>query len=257
MTTTIRAVAVDDEPLALLRIRKALKRHADVDLVEEVSDGESAVQRILDAAPDVLFLDIHMPGRDGFDVLGALAPEQRPLVVFVTAYDEHAVRAFRVHATDYLIKPFDDDRFDEMMTNVRARLRRGPDTLRQELHALLADLGIATGIGASHAQRLRVTSGQRTQFVAVADIRYLASDGNYVVIHTTDAQHRIRTTMKDLHELLDPATFVRVHRGTVLNLDYIREIQPWFSGDYVAILKDGEQIRISRHYRDDILRTSF
>jgi two-component system, LytTR family, response regulator len=253
MTATIRAVAVDDEPLALLRIRKALQRHADVELVEEVGDGEAAVQRIIDAAPDVLFLDIHMPGRDGFDVLTALAPAQRPLVVFVTAYDEHAVRAFRVHATDYLIKPFDDDRFDEMMANVRARLRRGANVMRQELQALLADLGV----GSAHAHRLRVTSGQRTQFVSVATIRYLASDGNYVVIHTTSDKHRIRATMKELHDVLDPATFVRVHRGTVLNLDYVREIQPWFSGDYVAILQDGEQIRISRHYRDDILRTSF
>ena len=253
MTSTIRAVAVDDEPLALLRIRKALQRHADVELVDEVADGEAAVQRIIETAPDLLFLDVHMPGRDGFDVLDALAPGQRPLVVFVTAYDEHAIRAFRVHAADYLIKPFDDDRFDEMMANVRARLRRGPDALRQELQALLSDLGI----GSDHAQRLRVTTGQHTRFIPVASIRYLASDGNYVVIHTTDTEHRIRATMKELHDLLDPATFVRVHRGTVLNLDYVREIQPWFSGDYVAILQDGEQIRISRHYRDDILRTSF
>lgn len=253
MSSRIRAIAVDDEPLGLLRIRKALERHADVELIEEIADGASAVERIIETAPDLLFLDIRMPGRDGFDVLTALPPGVRPLVVFVTAYDEHALRAFQVHATDYLVKPFDDARFDEMMNNVRARLRRDRSVLRDELQTLLADLGVARG----YAQRIRVTTEQRTQFVPVASIRYLSADGNYVNIHTTEGEHRIRATITELHDLLDPSLFVRIHRGTVLNLEYVREIQPWFSGSYVAILHDGTQLRISRHYRDDVLRLSF
>lgn len=253
MTSRIRAIAVDDEPLALLRIRKALERHADVELVEAIADGEAAVERIAEAVPDLLFLDIHMPGRDGFEVLTALPPEQRPLVVFVTAYDEHAIRAFQVHATDYLIKPFDDARFDEMMNNVRSRLRRSRGVLEYELEGLLSDLGRTSG----YAQRLRVTADQRTQFVPVASVHYLTSDGNYVILHTADTEHRIRATLTELHDRLDPSVFVRVHRGTILNLEYLREIQPWFSGDYMAILLDGRQLRISRHYRDDILKLSF
>jgi two-component system LytT family response regulator len=253
MTTRIRAIVVDDEPLGLLRIRKALERHGDVELVAEIADGETAVGRIAETAPDLLFLDIHMPGRDGFDVLTALPAAQRPLVVFVTAYDEHAIHAFEVHATDYLIKPFDDARFDEMMDNVRSQLRRGTTVLRRELQELLSDMGKVPG----YAQRLRVTTGQRTQFVPVTSIQYLTSDGNYVVIHSTDGEHRIRATLTELHDLLDPSLFVRVHRSTVLNLDFVREIQPWFSGDYVAILHNGKQLRVSRHYRDDVLKLSF
>jgi two-component system LytT family response regulator len=254
MTSRIRAVAVDDEPLGLLRIRKALARHADAELVAEIADGEAAGDRIMEAAPDVLFLDIHMPGADGFDVLASIPPEERPLVVFVTAFDEHALHAFRVHAADYLIKPFDDARFDEMMDHLRWRLRRNRSVLRHELQELLTDLGVVPG---GYAQRLRVTTGQRTQFVPVSSIRYLTSDGNYVVLHTTTREHRIRVTMTELHDRLDPSLFVRVHRGTILNLDYVSEIQPWFSGDYVAILENGEKLRISRHYRDDVLRLSF
>jgi two-component system LytT family response regulator len=253
MTNRIRAIAVDDEPLGLLRIRKALERHRDVELVAEIADGETAVERMAETAPDLLFLDIHLPGRDGFDVLTALPVAQRPLVVFVTAYDEHAIHAFEVHATDYLVKPFDDARFDEMMDNVRSQLRRGTAVLRRELQGLLSDMGKVPG----YAQRLRVTTGQRTQFLPVTSVQYMTSDGNYVVIHSTDGEHRIRATLTELHDLLDPSLFVRVHRSTVLNLDYVREIQPWFSGDYVAILHNGEQLRVSRHYRDEVLRLSF
>jgi two-component system LytT family response regulator len=244
---------VDDEPLGLLRIRKALERHSDVELVDEIADGEIAVQRIGETAPDLLFLDIHMPGRDGFEVLTSLPAGNLPLIVFVTAYDEHAVRAFQVHATDYLVKPFDNERFDEMMGNVRSRLLRGREDLRVELLELLADMRVTVG----YAQRLRVTSGQRTQFVSVADIRYFKSDGNYIIVHATDGEHRIRVSMTELQNRLDPAQFVRIHRSTTVNLTHVREIQPWFSGDYVAVLHNGEQLRVGRHYRDDILKPSF
>ena len=253
MTSRIRAVAIDDEPLGLLRIRKALKRHTDVELVEEIADGASAVERIRATVPDLLFLDIQMPGRTGFDVLAALPRDQQPLVVFVTAFDEHAVRAFQVHATDYLVKPFDDARFDEMMDVVRSRLR-GPQTdVRSELQELLSDLGVSAG----YAQRIRVTTDRRTQFVPVTDILYLAADANYVVVHTAAGENRIRASMAALHERLDPTLFVRIHRGTIVNLGHVREIQPWFSGDYVAILNNGEQLRVSRHYRDNLLRLSY
>lgn len=253
MSGRIRAVAVDDEPLGLRRIRRALERHPDVELVEEIADGETAVSRIPVLRPDLLFLDIRMPGRSGFDVVAALPRAARPLVVFVTAHDDQALAAFRVHAVDYLVKPFDRERFDDMMEHVRARLRRDAGALRTELQALLADVGAPP----AYARRLRVTVDQRTQFVPVESIRFLQADGNYVVIGATDGEPRIRARLSELLERLDPAVFVRIHRGTVINLAYVREVQPWFSGDYVAILDDGRQLRISRRYRDTIMKLSF
>lgn len=250
MKPTIRAVAVDDEPLALRRIRKALERHPDVELIEEIADGDAAVARLCDLQPDLLFLDIHMPGRSGFDVLAAIEPDDRPVVVFVTAYDEHALEAFRVHATDYLVKPFDNERFDDTMAHVRARLKQDHGVRSTDLQELLADMGVRQ----AYAQRIRVSDDSRTQFLPVTTIQYLEADGNYVAVHTATEAHRIRVTLAELLSRLDPATFVRIHRATVLNLDYLKEIQPWFSGSLVAILKDGRQLRISRRYRDHIMR---
>ncbi len=250
MTRTMRAIAVDDEPLGLTRIRKALERHPDVELVAEAADGDEAVARIRELSPDVVFLDIRMPGRDGFDVVAALPSGFRPAIVFVTAYDEHALEAFEVHAADYLVKPFDDARFDDALGAVRERLRSRNPMPAPDLDALLDELGPRT----SWARRIRVTEGSRTRFVPVDAIRYLESDGNYVVIHTDGDTHRVRVGLAELHGRLDPSIFARVHRGTVLNLDRVREIQPWFSGAYIAIMDDGKQLKISRTYRDDVLK---
>jgi len=249
-TRRIRAIAVDDEPLGLGRIRTALERHPDAELVAAVADGASAIEQIRALEPDVVFLDVRMPGPDGFDVVDALPPDLRPVVVFVTAYDEHALRAFEVHATDYLVKPFDDARFDDTMRTVRERLGSTDRPSADELQALIDALGVREG----YARRIRVTEDQRTRFVPVGAIRYLESDGNHVLIHTAEDVHRVRVALSDLHARLEPSTFVRVHRSTVLNLECVREIQPWFSGAYIAILDDGRQLRISRTYRDDVLK---
>lgn len=250
MKRPLRAIAVDDEPLGLTRIRKALERHPDVELVAEAADGDEAVACIRGLSPDLIFLDIRMPGRDGFDVVAALPSDLRPAIVFVTAYDEHALEAFEVHAADYLVKPFDDARFDDTMRSVRERLRSRSEVPGPDLDALLEGLGERT----AWARRIRVTEGSRTRFVPVDAIRYLESDGNYVVIHTNETSHRVRVGLAELHGRLDPSVFARVHRGTVLNLDRVREIQPWFSGAYIAIMDDGEQLKISRTYRDDVLK---
>lgn len=248
----IRVVVVDDEPLARGRVVAALARHPDLEVVGEAEDGDEAVELLRSLQPDVAFLDVRMPGRDGFEVLRALAPRERPFVVFVTAFGDRAVDAFRVHAVDYVVKPFDDDDFDDAVSRVRGRLAAAqPAAGENQLAALLAAL---PATAPQPATRVRVQDDGRTFFVPVASIRFLEADGNYVVLHTPDAQHRIRATLSGLLERLDASRFVRIHRSTVVNLDALREVQPWFSGDYLAILDDGHQLRVSRHFRDDLLR---
>lgn len=257
MRTPIRALVVDDEPLGRRRIRRALERHPDVEVVGEAEDGNSALEQISELKPNLVFMDIRMPGRSGLAVLDEVAADARPFVVFVTAHDEHALEAFRLHATDYLVKPFDADRFDEMMRHARRRIGAGGTVTGDQVHALLTKLDPRAPVPAPPARRIRITSGERTRFLPVDEVRYFEADGNYVLVHTGAATHRIRTTLTGLLDRMDPAVFVRIHRGTAINLDHLKEIQPWFSGDYVAILADGTQLRVSRTHREGLLRLSF
>jgi two-component system LytT family response regulator len=264
-TSRLRVALVDDEPLARAALRAALQPHDDIEVVGEARDGPEAVEFLRATPVDVVFLDVRMPGLDGFQVLEALESEQRPVVVFVTAFDDHALRAFDVHAVDYLVKPFDDARFESMLDHLRRRVeasRRG--RLGDRLEALLqARPGDRPAGGAAPREttphtRIQVRAGDHIRFVDVADVRYIVTDGNHLMLHmTTGEPARIRHTLKDLMEVLDPRRFVRIHRSTAVNLDHVREVQPWFSGDYVALMKGGEELRVSRHYRDDLLRTTF
>lgn len=247
-----RVVIVDDEPLARERIERALERHARYEVVGQAEDAAAAARLIEREDPDIVFMDLRMPGGDGLSVIADMAPDQRPLVVFVTAYDDRAVDAFRVHAVDYLVKPFDTERFDEAMDEVDRRFDDGDATGR--LEALIRDLRPAS----RHAGRLRIKEDERVFFVPVEEVHYLESDGNHVVLHMQKGtEHRIRTTLTGLLDELDPARFVRVHRSTVLNIDHLKEVQPWFSGDYLALLKDGRELRVSRRYRDELMRPTF
>lgn len=247
-----RVLIVDDEPLARERIERALERHDDFEVVGQAEDAPAAQRLIRQADPDLVFMDLRMPGGDGLSVIADLAPDERPLVVFVTAYDDRAVEAFRVHAVDYLIKPFDAERFDEAIAEVRKRFDDAGATER--LESLIRDLRPSD----RHASRLRIKEDDRVFFVPVADVHYLESDGNHVILHMEKGvEHRIRTTLSGLLEELDPSRFVRVHRSTVLNIDHLKEVQPWFSGDYLALLLDGREIRVSRRYREDLMRPTF
>lgn len=251
----LRAIIVDDEPLARDCIRIALEAATDVELVAECPDGASAVTAIRAHDPDLLFLDVQMPGMSGFDVLEEVGPGAVPAVIFVTAYDEHAIRAFDVHAMDYVLKPFDDARFHEALDHARAQLdteRRG--ALARRLEALLADRAGGGEGGDGYATRLMVRLRDRIHFVPVADVDWFEGAGNHVRLHVGQQSHLIRTTLSGLLERLDPRRFVRIHRSTIVNLDRIKEVQPWVSGDYVAILRDGTQLKVSRGCRDDLLR---
>lgn len=251
--STLRVVIVDDEPLARDCVRLALAREEGLQVVAECPDGVSAAETILSVDPDLVFLDVQMPGIDGFGVIELVGPERMPPVVFVTAFDEHAIRAFEVHALDYVVKPFDDLRFRAAIAHARTRLasegQGGPGNV---LKGLLRTSGRTDESG--YARRVMVEADERIRFVPVEAIDCLEADGNYVKLSTGAMTYRIRTTLAGLSRQLDPARFVRIHRSTVVNVDRIQEVQPWFGGDFVAILRSGAKVRISRRYRHALLR---
>jgi two-component system LytT family response regulator len=264
----MRVLVADDEPLARERIVRFLADHPAVTETLEAPDGPTAVQVIREQRPDIVFLDVQMPGVDGFTVLRQVRDDPPPAVVFVTAYDAYALGAFEVHAVDYLLKPYDAERFlaafqraseKVAMRSVMAEGRR----LASLLDAVQkgdAATAIATGgpgpvasNGAAigrHLERIMVKADGRTIFVRAADVDWLESSGNYVKLHVGRNIHVIRETIKTLEARLDPAMFVRIHRRLIVNLDRIRELQPWFGGDQVVILKDGARLRLSRTFRE-------
>jgi two-component system LytT family response regulator len=257
----LRVVTVDDEPLARDCIRLALAREPGCQIVAECPTGQAAAEAI-----GLVFLDVQMPGMDGFGVIEAVGPERMPATIFVTAFEEHALRAFQVHALDYLLKPFGDDRFHAALRHARQRIhteRRGE--LGARLEALLREVHNGGPHPAAahpsplpgpapYATWLTVSAQNRTEFVPVTEVDWLEADGKYVRLHAGGRTHLIRGTLASVAERLDPAHFVRIHRGTVVNVARIREVQPWMGGDHLAILRDGTRLRVSRTFRGALLR---
>jgi two-component system, LytTR family, response regulator len=254
----IRALIVDDEPLARDCVRLALSREVDIEIVGECGDGRAAVSAIRQRSPDLVFLDVQMPGLDGFGVVEAIGPARMPPVVFVTAYDAHAIRAFRLHATDYLLKPFDDVRFGESVAHARRQMREARESaVGRRLMALLGDVRSANQSPSSHqpyATRVLVRQGERLEFLPLDAVDWIETAGNYVRLHAGARVEEIRTTLAGLLEQLDPALFVRIHRSVVVNVTRVRALHPWYGGDYTATLTDGRELRVSRHYRDALLK---
>jgi two-component system LytT family response regulator len=252
----LTVVVVDDEPLARRRLARLLKKDATIDVVAQCAGGRAAVDEIRQQRPDLVFLDIQMPDLDGFAVVEAIGPEQMPAVVFVTAYDEYALRAFDVHAVDYLLKPYDEERFAVALARARSRaegrdLARGHEEAR--LRALLREMVAAAGSTAPrarYAERLAVRSNESTRILQVADVDWFETYGNYVRVHVGRGTYLIRTTATQLMEELDPHRFARIHRRYLVNLDRVVEIQPWFGGDAVVVLRDGTKLRLSRFYKE-------
>lgn len=243
---TIRAVVVDDEPLARERIRTLLADEPDVEVVDECRDGVEAVEAIEEHDPDLVFLDVQMPEVDGFEVLEAVGIERAPVVVFVTAHDEYAIRAFDVHALDYLLKPFDGERFRRALDRARAELAGEPALDRDRLSGLIESLRDERG----HLERIAVKTTSRVVFLSVDEIDWIGAAGNYVELHVGEQIHLLRDSLKAMEGKLDPATFVRVHRSHIVNLDRVRTMEPWFHGEYVLVLEDGTELRASRTYSD-------
>ncbi|MGA9995795.1 MAG: LytTR family DNA-binding domain-containing protein [Pyrinomonadaceae bacterium] len=244
--TKIRALIVDDEPLARRRIRKLLARDADVETIADCSNGYEAIAAISAHAPDLLFLDVQMPEIDGFTVLERLGIEQFPLVIFVTAYDQYALRAFEVSAVDYLLKPFDRKRFDKALQKAKTRLanEKGSD-LNQRTLALLEELKARS----SHLERLVIKAGGRAFFLKIEEIDWIEAEGKYVRLHVGRESYLLREAISSLEAQLDPRTFLRIHRSSIVNIDRVRELQPWFHNEYRVILSDGTQLMLSRSCR--------
>jgi two-component system LytT family response regulator len=263
MTTTprlIRTVIADDELAARNKLRRLLGAHRDVGIVGEATTGLEAIECVRRYSPDVLFLDIRMPEIDGLTALGTFDASRRPLVVFVTAYDAYAVRAFAEKALDYLLKPFDAERLAASLDRVRERLelaqRPSVATVREMIeraHEEVMSNGVAAnGASSEFLRRITVRSTGKIEIVLVSEIEWVEAAGNYVRLHTPNARPLLRETMRNLVERLDPAHFVRIHRGALVNLDTIVKIEPLVSGDCIVRLRSGMRLRMSRSFRQDV-----
>jgi two-component system LytT family response regulator len=261
---TIRVIIVDDEPLAREGIRIRLKQQGDIEIVAECENGSQAIQAILLKQPDLVFLDIKMPKISGFDVVAAIAPKLMPLVIFVTAFDQHAIQAFRSNALDYLLKPVDNEEFIECLNRARSTLLKNKISERSlQLSQLLNDMGHPTtkAITPSIAQlpmqapaleRLVIKSNGHVYLLKSDDIIWVEAQGDYVSVHTDKKSHLVRETMKNMEQRLTPQGFQRVHRSNIVNLAYVRELITLDSGDYQIILQDDTAVKLSRNYRDTL-----
>lgn len=248
-----RVALVDDEPAARRGLRLLLDREPDLAVIGEAGNGPSAVELIRTGRPDLVFLDVQMPGGDGFEVLRQLDGAERPVVVFVTAYDEHAVRAFEFHAVDYLLKPFEDDRFFAALGRAREAVRqRSHAALNAKVDQLIAQL--AGGSGPEENQgfndRILVKSSGEIFFLKPDEIDWIEAEGDYMKFHVGGKSHLMRETMARLEERLDPRRFVRIHRSTIVNIDRVRKLSPSFVGEYAVVLQDGTKLKLSRGYQD-------
>lgn len=243
----IRALIVDDEPLARGRLHKLLADDAEVTVVGQCSNGREAVRMIEEEAPDLVFLDVQMPELDGFGVLQELDPTRMPVVIFVTAHDRFALKAFEVHAVDFLLKPFDRERFQTALKRARERIsQKRPGELDQRLAALLAELKPET----SSPERLAIKTSGRVLFVRTNDIDWIEAADNYVNLHVGNESHMHRETLTALAERLPSRKFLRISRSTIVNVERIKELQPLFHGEYAVILRNGKTLTLSRSYRE-------
>jgi two-component system LytT family response regulator len=246
---TIRAMIVDDEPLARRRIRSLLAEAGDVEVAAECANGKEAIQAIEASPPDLLFLDIQMPELDGFDVLQAIGVGHVPVVIFVTAYDQFAVRAFEAHALDYLLKPFDDERFEAALQRARTQIRqqRGGD-LDRRLRALLAEARRDRG----YLQRLAVPTGQRSVLIRTEQIDWIEAERNYIRLHVGGRTHLLRENLGRIESALDPTVFCRIHRSTIVNINRIQAVEAPLRGESLVVLHDGTKLASGRSYRANL-----
>lgn len=262
---TIRTILVDDEPLAIQGLELRLQEHEDVEIVDKCQNGREAIRSIKTHKPDLVFLDIQMPGFDGFSVVQGLMEVEPPLFVFVTAYSDHAIRAFEAQAVDYLLKPVDESRLADTLDRVRQRLsqKRGAEEV-EKLKEVLAEVapdaaeGLADTSSEPSSSRFEklINIKDRGQIfrVDVDTIERIDAAGDYMCIYTGDNTLILRETMKDLEKRLDPRRFQRVHRSTIVNLDLVRQVKPHTNGECFLVLDSGAQVKVSRSYRDVVAR---
>ncbi len=259
----IRTLIVDDEPLARRGLELRLRRHADIEIVGEAGNGREAFRAVSELRPALMFLDVQMPGVDGFELLRALPASMLPLTVFVTAYDQYALAAFAASALDYLLKPVDDARLDQALERARAQLAsRAASDHCERLLQLLAAVSNAPNLRLEDAlagaptpsppAKLTIKDGTRRIRVDFDAIRWIDAAGDYMCVHTNDATHILRGTMHELEQRLDPRRFQRVHRSTIVNLARVKELQPHQNGEYFLVLDSGHELKLSRTYKDKL-----
>jgi two-component system, LytTR family, response regulator len=251
----LRVLIVDDEPLGRQRLRALLEAEPDLEVIGECADGGSAVTALRQQRPDLIFLDVCMPELDGFGVIEALGADRPPGIIFVTAHDKFALRAFYVHALDYLLKPFDRERFHKALERARAQLAQEPAArwalaagVSAQLRALIED----ARSGKKYLDRVVIKSTCRVIFLRVEEIDWIEAAANYLKLHASQEAHLLRETMNNLETRLDPEKFLRIHRSTIVNIERIQELQPWFHGDYIVLLRDGTKLTLSRSYRQKL-----
>ena len=243
---SIRTLIVDDEPLARERIRMLLEDQPDLEIVTESANGTEALREIQRLAPDLVFLDIQMPELTGFELLDHLDPARIPVIIFVTAYDQYALKAFEVCALDYLLKPFDRERFNRALARARTELdRRKAGQVNDQVLKLLSELQQRK----KYLEKLIIRDGGRVFFLRADEIDWIEAAGNYVRLHTGKEEYLYRETMLNLEAQLNSERFVRIHRSAIVNIERIKELQPWFRGDYVIVLRDNQKLTLSRTYR--------
>lgn len=253
----LTACIVDDEELARRGVRSRLEGHDDVEIVAECESGREAVEVIRAGGVDLVFLDVQMPGLDGFDVVEAVGPDAMPVTIFVTAYDEYALDAFDVHALDYLLKPLEEERFNEALAHARERVaEQEAGAFGEQLAALVSNLNTEGPSGKAEGDptdRFVVKSGGRVRFVQAKNVEWVEAAGDYVRLHTATEKHLLRKTMKEMEQVLDARQFLRIHRSTIVNVDCLKEMRPYGSNnEYVVVLGDGTKRKLSRTYRDAV-----
>ena len=244
----IRTLIVDDESLARERIHEMLDADPEIEIVGDCANGEEAIQAISKLKPDLIFLDVEMPGIDGFEVLQSLDPQQVPAVIFVTAYDQYAVRAFEIYALDYLLKPFDRERFQRAVDHAKEQLLTTSNAMSERIMSALEQIKVRP----VHLERLVIKMNGHVFFVKAEEIDWLEAEGNYVRLHAGKESYLLRDTISALETQLDPKQFLRVHRSAIVNIDRIQELQPWFHGEYRIIMREGVQLTLSRSYREKL-----
>jgi two-component system LytT family response regulator len=243
-----RTLIVDDELLARERVRQLLQQEPEIEIVGECSNGREAVGAIQEKRPELIFLDVQMPELDGFGVLAELGAGERPAVVFVTAYDKFALKAFEVHAVDYLLKPFDKERFHTALRRALDQFaRQQPGQIQKQISALLQELRPV-----QQSDRLAVKSEGRVVFLKTSDLDWVEAADNYVSLHVGKESHLLRETMSSIEQRLPVEKFIRISRSTIVNADRIKELQPLFHGEYAVILRDGTKLTLSRSHRDKL-----
>jgi two-component system, LytTR family, response regulator len=253
--TTIRTLIVDDEPAAREAIRELLRSDPEISVVGECRNGRDAVARLRAGGIDLVFLDVQMPEVDGLAVAEQLRGREMPAIVFVTAFDRYALRAFDLHAVDYLLKPFTDERFLDTVRHVKRVIGRGEtQELAARLARLLDDPNRPAARAPEYLSRIPVHVQDRVLLLPVGEIDWIGADGDYVRLHAGKSEYMIRDSLTRLGATLDPARFARIHRSTIVNLDRVRELRPLFKGDHTVRLHDGTQLKLSRHFKESLER---